>query len=74
MDNGLLKIGNCQIAPVWLNKEKSILKILDYIQQTIFEECETAVLGIDSIIRIALNTKAILEDVKKVFKLRSRIK
>ena len=45
MSNELLKIGMCQIAPVWLNKEKTILKIIDYLQKAAYEKCELTVFG-----------------------------
>lgn len=45
MNNESLKIGICQIAPIWLNKEKTILKIIDYLQKAAFEKCELAVFG-----------------------------
>jgi len=45
MSNELLNIGMCQIAPVWLNKEKTILKIIDYLQKAAYEKCELAVFG-----------------------------
>ena len=45
MNNESLKIGICQMAPIWLNKQKTILKIIDYLQKAAFEKCELAVFG-----------------------------
>ena len=45
MNNELLKIGLCQIAPIWLNKEKTLQKIIDYLQQAAEEKCDLAVFG-----------------------------
>ncbi len=40
-----LKIGMAQIAPVWLNKEKTIKKILDTINDASNQHCELLVFG-----------------------------
>ena len=45
MNNEQLKIGLCQIAPIWLNKEKTLQKIIDYLQQAAAEKCDLAVFG-----------------------------
>jgi len=45
MDSDSLKIGICQIAPVWLNKDKTLLKIIDYLQQAAYEKCEMVAFG-----------------------------
>ena len=45
MNNEQLKIGLCQIAPIWLNKEKTLQKIIDYLQQAAKEKCDLAVFG-----------------------------
>lgn len=45
MNDELLKVGLCQITPVWLNKEKTILKIIDYLQKAAFEKCDLAAFG-----------------------------
>lgn len=40
-----LKIGLAQIAPVWLNKEKTIAKIKSFIIKAVDENCELVVFG-----------------------------
>ena len=45
MNNEQLKIGLCQIAPIWLNKEKTLQKIIDYLRQAAAEKCDLAVFG-----------------------------
>lgn len=40
-----LKIGMAQISPIWLNKEKTILKVIDYIKKAGEEKCELIVFG-----------------------------
>lgn len=40
-----LKIGMAQISPVWLNKEKTIDKIKDYISKAGEDDCELVVFG-----------------------------
>ncbi|MCK4750880.1 MAG: hypothetical protein KAT15_27670, partial [Bacteroidales bacterium] len=41
----LLKLGLAQIAPVWLNKEKTRDKIRDYIEKAGKEGCDLVVFG-----------------------------
>ena len=41
----ILKIGMAQIAPVWLNKTKTIEKIKDYIKKAGAEQCDLIVFG-----------------------------
>lgn len=43
--NNTLKIGIVQIAPVWLNKHKTIGKVKDYIEKASREQCELLVFG-----------------------------
>jgi nitrilase len=43
--NSTLKIGMAQIAPVWLNKEKTLSKIKHTIEQAADEQCELLVFG-----------------------------
>jgi len=45
MDTQLLKIGLCQIEPIWLDKKQTLLKIIDYLQQAATEKCDLAVFG-----------------------------
>ena len=45
MINDLLKIGLVQIAPVWLNKEKTIGKIVSYIYDAGKQNCDLVVFG-----------------------------
>lgn len=45
MNKEELNIGLCQIAPVWLNKKKTTLKIIDYLQKAAYEKCELVVFG-----------------------------
>ncbi len=45
MTKALLKVGMAQIAPVWLNKEKTIEKVKSYIKQAGKEECNLVVFG-----------------------------
>lgn len=40
-----LKVGMAQIAPVWLNKEKTIEKVHQYIEEAGEEHCELLVFG-----------------------------
>lgn len=40
-----LKLGMAQIAPVWLNKEKTIEKVQQYIQKAGKEHCELLIFG-----------------------------
>lgn len=41
----LLKVGLAQISPVWLNKEKTLEKIISYIEKAGSRECELVVFG-----------------------------
>ena len=45
MSKDLLKVGLAQIAPVWLNREKTTLKIVDYIRKAATEKCELVTFG-----------------------------
>jgi nitrilase len=45
MTNDLLKIGLAQIAPVWLNKEKTTEKIVSYISDAGKQNCDLVVFG-----------------------------
>ena len=45
MNNNLLKVALAQIAPVWLNKEKTITKIEKSIVDAAKENCELIVFG-----------------------------
>ena len=40
-----LKIGLAQFAPVWMNREKTLLKALKYAEEAADEGCEIVVLG-----------------------------
>lgn len=40
-----MKVGLAQIASIWLNKEKTTLKILDYISQAANEDCDLVIFG-----------------------------
>ncbi|NOX18663.1 MAG: carbon-nitrogen hydrolase family protein [Chlorobi bacterium] len=44
-DKNILKIGLVQIAPIWLNKEKTIEKVKSYIAGAGDENCDLAVFG-----------------------------
>ncbi len=41
----ILTIGLAQIAPVWLNREKTLEKILDYVSQAAEQRCDLVVFG-----------------------------
>lgn len=43
--SSILKIGMAQIAPVWLNKEKTIEKVNSYIVKAAKESCDLVVFG-----------------------------
>jgi nitrilase len=43
--NSTLKIGMAQISPVWLNKEATTKKVIDYIEKAGKEKCELVVFG-----------------------------
>ncbi len=45
MNKDLLKVGLAQIAPIWLNKEKTTLKIVDYIKKAGKEKCKLVTFG-----------------------------
>jgi len=45
VNNETLKIGLAQIAPVWLDKEKTIGKIIQYIEKAGAENCDLVVFG-----------------------------
>lgn len=45
MDKEQLKVGLCQIAPIWLNKDRTLQKIMDYLQIAAKENCDLAVFG-----------------------------
>ncbi len=45
MDNELVKVGLAQIAPVWLNKQRSTEKIINYIQEAGKQNCKLVVFG-----------------------------
>lgn len=45
MGSPTLKIGMAQIAPVWLNKERTIEKITDYLSKAGAEGCDLVVFG-----------------------------
>ena len=45
MKNNLLKVALAQIAPVWLNKEKTLQKIENAIEEAAKENCELIVFG-----------------------------
>lgn len=44
-NSNLLTIGIAQIAPVWLNREATLAKIIDYVQKAGQKECQLVVLG-----------------------------
>ena len=41
----LLKVGISQIAPVWLNKGKTLLKIMEQVEKAAKEGCRLLVFG-----------------------------
>jgi predicted amidohydrolase len=41
----LLKVGLAQISPIWLNKEKTIDKIISYISEAGNKKCELVIFG-----------------------------
>ena len=43
-NENMLKVGIVQIAPVWLNKKKTIEKIEKYITDAVSKNCELIVL------------------------------
>ena len=44
-DSDSLKVGIAQIAPVWLNREKTLDKIIDYVNSAVQEGCPLVVFG-----------------------------
>jgi len=44
-ESKLLKVGLAQISPVWLNKKKTLEKIINYIEKAGSRECELVVFG-----------------------------
>ncbi|RUA06394.1 MAG: carbon-nitrogen hydrolase family protein, partial [Flavobacteriia bacterium] len=45
MSKNLLRIGMAQIAPVWLNKEGTLKKIVETLEKAVAEQCELVVFG-----------------------------
>ncbi|UCE00216.1 MAG: carbon-nitrogen hydrolase family protein [Chloroflexota bacterium] len=45
LNNDQLKVGLAQIAPVWLNREKTFQKVLEYTQKAINERCDLVAFG-----------------------------
>ena len=45
MKEETLNIGLCQVAPYWLNKEKTTHKIIEYLEHAASAECDLAVFG-----------------------------
>ncbi len=45
MKKGKLTVGIAQIAPVWLNRDKTIQKVIDYIKKAANKECRLVVFG-----------------------------
>jgi len=45
MNKDLLKVGLAQIAPIWLDREKTILKIIEYINEAAKENCRLVTFG-----------------------------
>jgi len=45
MQNDILKVGLAQIAPIWLNKSKTIDKIIQYINQAADQNCDLVTFG-----------------------------
>lgn len=45
LEDNKLKVGLAQISPVWLNKQKTIEKIKDFIIQASEQDCELVVFG-----------------------------
>ena len=41
----ILKVGIVQIAPVWLNREQTLAKIVRYVNQSADEECQLVAFG-----------------------------
>ena len=45
MDANILKVALAQISPVWLNKQKTLEKILEYVVKAAQEQCDLIVFG-----------------------------
>lgn len=45
MNKDLLKVGLAQIAPVWLNRQKTTLKIVDYLKKAAAKQCQLVTYG-----------------------------
>lgn len=45
MENNLLKVGLAQISPIWLDKKRTLQKVLDSMEQASIEACELLVFG-----------------------------
>ena len=45
MNTDLLKVGLAQIAPIWLNREKTSEKIIEYIKKAASEKCQLVTFG-----------------------------
>lgn len=43
--NNILKVGLAQMSPVWLNKEKTIKKVKDFVSQAGAKQCDLVVFG-----------------------------
>lgn len=43
--NNILKVGLAQMSPVWLNKEKTIKKVKDFVSQAGGKQCDLVVFG-----------------------------
>ncbi len=45
MNNGTLKVGLAQITPVWLDRDRTISKVADWIRHAATKECDLVVFG-----------------------------
>jgi nitrilase len=45
MNKGLLKVGLAQIAPIWLDRKRTTIKIVDYIKKAAAEKCQLVTFG-----------------------------
>ncbi len=45
MNKNQLRVGLAQIAPVWLNRDATISKVIDWLQQAAGEHCDLVVFG-----------------------------
>lgn len=43
--NDILKVGLAQIAPVWLDRDKTLQKVCGYIEDAAYQGCELVVFG-----------------------------